>query len=101
MSDQADPERRQFFRRFAGEVITSAAQVVGAVAEIRDRSASEAAVLLGTPTLAPSPAAVAATAEALGPASDGAPSGFRTPFRFDTDDVLLVIDQRLLPDQLV
>ncbi|HJP88245.1 MAG TPA: S-methyl-5-thioribose-1-phosphate isomerase [Candidatus Limnocylindrales bacterium] len=99
--DQADPTRRQFFRRFAGDVITSAAQVVGAVAEIRDRSASEAAVLLGAPTLAPTPAAVAATAEALGPADNGAPSGFRTPFRFDTDDVLLVIDQRKLPDQLV
>src|SRR3954451_17665576 len=99
--DQVDPSRRQFFRRFAGEVITGAAQVVGAVAEIRDRSASEAAMLLGAPTLAPSPSAVAATAEALGASADGAPSGFRTPFRFETDDVLLVIDQRKLPDQLV
>ncbi|HEX2627144.1 MAG TPA: S-methyl-5-thioribose-1-phosphate isomerase [Candidatus Limnocylindrales bacterium] len=101
MTDQADPERRQFFRRFAGEVITSAAQVVGAVSEIRDRSASEAAVLLGTSTPAPSPAAVAATAEAVVTTADGAPSGFRTPFRFESDDVLLLIDQRKLPDQLV
>jgi hypothetical protein len=42
-----DPTRRQFFRRFAGEVVTSAATVVGAVTELRDRSAAEAAVLLG------------------------------------------------------
>src|SRR4051812_22858161 len=86
--DQVDPSRRQFFRRFAGEVITSAAQVVGAVAEIRDRSASEAAMLLGAPTPPPAPGAVAATAEGLGPTAGGAPTGFRTPFRFDTDDVL-------------
>ena len=95
MTDQADPSRRQFFRRFAGEVITSAAQVVGAVTEIRDRSASEAAVLLGQPALAP------ATAPSTPTPADGAPTGFRTPFRFDTDDVLLVIDQRKLPDALV
>ncbi|HET7181128.1 MAG TPA: S-methyl-5-thioribose-1-phosphate isomerase [Candidatus Limnocylindrales bacterium] len=100
--DQADPTRRQFFRRFAGDVLTSAAQVVGAMTEIRDRSASEAAVLLGNPIPAPptSPGGAAAATEAGLPA-DGAPSGFRTPFRFDTDDALLVIDQRRLPDELV
>ena len=31
----------------------------------------------------------------------GAPTGFRTPFRFESDNVLLVIDQRKLPDELV
>lgn len=104
MSDQADPSRRQFFRRFAGEVITSAAQVVGAVAEIRDRSASEAAVLLGGPTSAPAATgstATAAAAAGAGAAPGGGPSGFRTPFRFESDDVLLVIDQRRLPDTLL
>ena len=95
MSDQADPTRRQFFRQFAGEVVTSAAQVVGAVTELRDRSASEAAVLLGVPREPATPAL------APPPASSAAPTGFRTPFRFDTDDVLLVIDQRKLPDELV
>jgi methylthioribose-1-phosphate isomerase len=89
-----DPTRRQFFRRFAGEVVTSAAQVVGAVTELRDRSAAEAAVLLdaghGT-----TPAETAATAESV------PPTGFRTPFRFESDNVLLVIDQRKLPDELV
>ncbi len=29
------------------------------------------------------------------------PTGFRTPFRFESDQVLLVIDQRALPDSLV
>lgn len=97
MADQADPTRRQFFRRFAGEVITSAAQVVGAVGEIRERSASEAATLLGGAPGA-SPASDPAAASLL---AGSGPVGFRTPFRFETDDVLLVIDQRRLPDALV
>ena len=97
-----DAERRQFFRRFAGEIISSAGQVVGAVTELRDRSAAEASALLGTrgsngatPTAPP-------VAEPVDrePSTD-APAGFRTPFRFGSDDVLLVIDQRRLPDQLV
>jgi methylthioribose-1-phosphate isomerase len=101
-----DPTRRQFFRRFAGDVITSAAQVVGAVTEIRDRSAAEAAVLFGEPSVSADAAAgLAPTGSApAGEAAistDGAPSGFRTPFRFESENVLLVIDQRKLPDALV
>ena len=111
-----DVERRQFFRRFAGELLTGAGQVVGAVTELRDRSAAEAAVLLNqrgsngaTSTPATATAALATATsrtpapsriEAAPPPTD-APTGFRTPFRFESDDVLLVIDQRLLPDQLV
>jgi methylthioribose-1-phosphate isomerase len=98
-----DPDRRQFFRRFAGEVVRSAAQVVGVVGELQARSAAEASELFG---------GGAATEAAVGggglPAigSDGhplraAPRGFRTPFRFESDDELLVIDQRRLPDVLV
>ena len=93
---QADPSRRQFFRRFAGEVLTGAAQVVAVVEDLRDRSAAEAAGLLAdgsTPVAAES---------GVGPTPVGsAPTGFRTPFRFESDDVLLVIDQRRLPDALV
>jgi methylthioribose-1-phosphate isomerase len=93
----ADPSRRQFFRRFAGEVVTSAAQVVGAVTELRDRSATEAAALLDPAGAAAARAAAEeATSDAPAP-----PSGFRTPFRFESDEVLLLIDQRKLPDQLV
>ena len=103
----ADPSRRQFFRRFAGEVMTSAAQVVGAVTELRDRSAAEASVLLGEPRKAASgngasraPGASATVDEVGGP-DEGVAAVFRTPFRFESDNVLLVIDQRKLPDQLV
>lgn len=98
----ADPTRRAFFRQFAGDVITSAAQVVGAVTELRDRSAQEAAVLLGEPgggTAGASAGTSAAPADAE--AATDAPAGFRTPFRFESDEVLLVIDQRKLPDALV
>ncbi len=103
-----DNDRRQFFRRFAGELITGAGHVVGAVTELRDRSAAEAGVLLnqrGANRAAARDAATAsgsgATGTAATPANADAPSGFRTPFRFESDDVLLVIDQRRLPDQLV
>jgi methylthioribose-1-phosphate isomerase len=99
----ADPSRRQFFRRFAGEVISGAGQVVGAVTELRDRSAAEASALLGQPPDA-TDAAAAGTAGAGAPEEApalGPPIGFRTPFRFESDEVLLVIDQRRLPDNLV
>jgi methylthioribose-1-phosphate isomerase len=105
MTDKTtDPTRRQFFRQFAGDVITSAAQVVGAVTDLRDRSAAEAQAMLGEPP-ATTPAGAGQGAggqvAGAGPAADGAPTGFRTPFRFETDDTLLVIDQRRLPDALL
>jgi len=103
--DVADPTRRQFFRRFAGEVMTGAAQVVGAVTELRDRSAAEASVLLGEPPKAAgtngASAATAAVATPAAAGEEGVAAVFRTPFRFESDNVLLVIDQRKLPDQLV
>ena len=101
-----DPSRRRFFRQFAGEVVSSAVQLVGAVSEVRDRSAAEAQALLrgdgldeaGRP-IAGSPGATASGA----PPATPAPTGFRTPFRFDDadDHLLLAIDQRALPDALV
>jgi len=88
-------------------VVRSAAQVVGVVGELQARSAAEATELLrlGDAPESESPS----TDERAGlPAvgSDGhplqpAPRGFRTPFRFASDDELLVIDQRRLPDVLV
>lgn len=92
-AEPVDPSRRQFFRRFAGDMLTSAAQVVGAVTELRDRSAQEASALLGGSGAADGDDDATATA--------APPTGFRTPFRFESDDVLLVIDQRMLPDALV
>jgi methylthioribose-1-phosphate isomerase len=99
-AEPADPGRRRFFRQFAGEVLSSAAQVAGVVGELRDRSAAEASALLGeTRPAAGLPAGTAAPTPQ--PAPDGPPTGFRTPFRFESDNVLLVIDQRKLPDALV
>ena len=70
--------------------------MVGVVTDLRDRSAAEAAQLLD-------PAGAASSAEAADAAEvpAGPPSGFRTPFRFESDGVLLLIDQRKLPDELV
>src|SRR3954471_18190588 len=112
-----DADRRQFFRRFAGEILTGAGQVVGVVSDLRDRSAAEASALLGQSTTVPAgssspapawpvPGGVASAAHVspaaeTSPPEGAAPSGFRTPFRFESDDVLLVIDQRRLPDALV
>jgi methylthioribose-1-phosphate isomerase len=104
-----DPSRRRFFREFAGQVVSSAAQVVGAVAEIRDQSAAEAQALLrgddpgGAGGVAAAAAATRQAATAGLAAEPAPPTGFRTPFRFDPadDHVLLVIDQRALPDKLV
>jgi methylthioribose-1-phosphate isomerase len=120
VSDEAKPpapefdaDRRQFFRRFAGEILTRAGQVVGVVSDLRDRSAAEASALLGQTTTPRGPATAAGAspaaatptrgdaASASAALPDTAPSGFRTPFRFDSDDVLLVIDQRRLPDELI
>ncbi len=117
-----DPSRRRFFRQLAGEVMTSAAQVVGAVESLRDQTAAQARDLLAggaEPGGAADPrggrsAAIAAinagpSARAAGgePSASGSaperPTGFRTPFRFSDEDdaLLLVIDQRALPEALV
>jgi methylthioribose-1-phosphate isomerase len=83
-----DPSRRAFFRRFAGDLIASAAELTSVVTELREQSAAEAATLLGETSGTPAPRI--------------APSGYRTAFRLGPeDDVLLVIDQRRLPDALV
>lgn len=102
----ADAERRRFFRRFAGEVVTAATSVFGAAAALQQESADTARRLLGPagpgmagPLGGPparSPAAARTPHEAIG----GAATGFRTAFRWD-DDVCRVVDQRHLPLALV
>ncbi len=97
-----DPSRRRFFRQFAGDVVSSAAQVVGAMNAVREQSVAEAqALLAGTEPIAVG--AAAGSQVVAPPRADGVPmpTGFRTPFRFESDAVLLVIDQRALPDSLV
>ena len=99
--DGANLARRRFFRQFAGEIIQTAATVVG-TAQALQRASAEAAGAILDPVAAaarlepPEPAAVPGTPGAQGGA---APSGFRTPFR--EDEFLYLIDQRKLPDELV
>jgi methylthioribose-1-phosphate isomerase len=102
-TDAVTPEgtnlaRRRFFRQFAGEVVQNAATVVGAAQALRDTSAQAAAAILDPASMAPSQAEYGTS-----PAPEARPpAGFRSPFRFgDRTDVLLVVDQRRLPDALV
>ena len=109
MTTPVDPSRRAFFRRFAGDLIASAAEVTKVVGDLRDQSANEASALLreGTGNVGGAAArgesgAVAGWALLGGASMAGAvPSGFRTPFRLDEDDILLLVDQRRLPDALI
>lgn len=88
----ADLARRRFFRQFAGELIQTAATVAGA-AQALQRASAEAAGAILEPT-----AEVDAAGRSV-PAGAG-PTGFRTPFR-DDGDVIVLVDQRRLPDALV
>ena len=92
----ADLDRRRFFAQFAGDVIQTAATVVGAAAALQRTSAEAASALLN-------PEHGAALLEPMLPAPEqtGPPTGFRTPFRWLADDVLLLIDQRRLPHELI
>ena len=94
--EEVDLARRRFFREFAGELIQTAATVAGA-AQALQRASAEAAGAILDPSGAATRVAEAAATPVPGPA---APSGFRTPFR-EGDGVLLLIDQRRLPDELV
>jgi methylthioribose-1-phosphate isomerase len=98
--NEADPGRRGFFRAFAAQVIDAAASVSRAAGELQ-RTSSDAARELLDPAAAviggsPPPSGAASRA-----VSAGSPSGFRTPFRWESDEVLLVVDQRKLPGELV
>ena len=110
-----DVGRRRFFGRFATEVVSAAAAVVNAAQQLQQDSIETARGILAGEEAPPRPAApvtaasVAATTDPVAStegsgvavaASDPAPAGFRTPFRWD-DDVLRVVDQRRLPNELV
>lgn len=91
----ADPGRRLFFRRFAGEVVTAASSVFGAAAALQQESATAARGLL-----APEPVGAGPGARPSAAGSGTAAMGFRTAFRWD-DEVCRVVDQRQLPGALV
>ncbi|HEX5822901.1 MAG TPA: hypothetical protein VFY18_00450, partial [Candidatus Limnocylindrales bacterium] len=94
---EANLARRRFFRQFAGELIQTAATVAGAAQALQRASAEAAGAILD-----PAGAALRqdGATDAAGPAPDGPPSGFRTPFR-EGEGLLYLIDQRKLPDALV
>ena len=95
VSPAADLGRRRFFRAFAGELIQTAATVAGAAQALQRASAEAANAILD-------PAAAERLEESLaaGPSAATGPGGFRTAFRQE-DGVLLLVDQRRLPDALV
>ena len=89
-----DIGRRLFFRRFAGDVVTAAGNVMGAAQLLQQQSAEAARELLGGGEEEDDPAA---RIEAPPPTVAG---GFRPAFRWDAD-ALYVVDQRALPELLV
>ncbi len=100
-----DPNRRRFFRQFAGDVMSSMGSVIGAAQLLQQESAQAARELLGEGV--PADEDAPGSAAASGPDVAAAPreeraagAGFRAPFRWD-DDVCWVVDQRRLPDMLV
>jgi methylthioribose-1-phosphate isomerase len=102
-----DPDRRRFFRQFAGEVVTSVGSMMGAAQTLQESSAEAARELLGGPpatattqTTAASPAGVASSSTTSSIELDASTAGWRAPFRWD-GDVCRIVDQRRLPDVLV
>jgi methylthioribose-1-phosphate isomerase len=115
----ADPERRRFFRSFAGEAMSAAASIAGAVGVLQREAASARDDLLGaggepgtaiqsTPNVRTRPpgegrAGRAAPNDrwAAAVVAENDPSGtFRSPYRW-VDGRMLLVDQRRLPDELV
>ena len=103
MTDQPvpppDPNRRRFFRQFAGDVMTSMSSVIGAAQLLQQESAAAARELLGE-VETPDAAAGGTAAVAAPIPMPAAGAGFRAAFRWD-GDVCRVVDQRRLPDVLV
>jgi eIF-2B alpha/beta/delta-like uncharacterized protein len=99
-----DPNRRRFFRQFAGDVMSSMGSVIGAAQLLQQESAQAARELLGEEPQEHQDASgsAAAAADATAPPREerAAGAGFRAPFRWD-GDVCWVVDQRRLPDVLV
>ena len=99
-----DLARRKFFRQFAGDLMHTAATVVGVAGALQRTSAEAASALLGGGTDGTG-GLTARLGDTLGVADQsdpapGAPTGFRTAFRWDNQKLYLV-DQRRLPNELV
>ena len=92
----SDPNRRRFFRVFAGDVASSVGSMIGVAQALQAESASAAREMLGVAD--PAVAQLPPASRARGP-FDASTAGYRAPFRLD-DDVIYLIDQRQLPDIL-
>jgi methylthioribose-1-phosphate isomerase len=96
-----DPNRRRFFRLFAGDVMSSVGTVIGAAQVLQRESAEAARELLGDSEaidfLGGPPAAAPVHDPREMPAAG---AGYRTPLRWE-GDACRVVDQRRLPDVLV
>ena len=89
--------RRRFFRQFAGEVVSSAATVVGMAGALQRQSMEAATSILGTNAV--DSLGLGIVPDVANPAA-GAAAGFRTAFRWGHEAIYL-IDQRRLPNELV
>ncbi len=92
-----DPDRRRFFRQFAGDVVTSVGSMLGVAQVLQQQSAEAARDILGTTGSTGGEAGRAAGG--AGHEEDATSAGFRAAFRWD-GDVCRVVDQRRLPDVL-
>jgi methylthioribose-1-phosphate isomerase len=98
----ADPDealrlaRRRFFRAMASDAVKTAATFVGAAGALRETTQEMANSVLAEAAPANAPGGAASPAAAAPPI----PTGFRSPFRFEADRLVLV-DQRRLPEDLV
>ncbi|MFL5723270.1 MAG: S-methyl-5-thioribose-1-phosphate isomerase [Chloroflexota bacterium] len=95
-----DLGRRKFFRAFAGELVQTAATMVGAAQALQQVSVEAASAILNPEGAATAASATAATDGPGATTTAPGPSGFRTPFRED-GGILYLIDQRKLPDELI
>lgn len=101
--EQVDLGRRRFFRQLAADAFQAAATVVGAANAIQQTSIQTASAILdpaSAVSYAPGTGGPAGgdAVEAANPLP-GSARGFRTAFRME-DDQLVLVDQRLLPGQL-
>jgi methylthioribose-1-phosphate isomerase len=99
-----DLARRRFFREFAAELVQTAATVVGTASAIQRSTAEAAAAILDPDRAALHLGLSEPPVSPGGPGGTSVPaataSGFRTAFRWE-GEVLLMIDQRKLPFELV
>ena len=104
MTDQPapppDPDRRRFFRQFAGDVLTSVGSVLGAAQMLQQESAEAARELLGTAEPVATPGSTAPPVPPAMVEADATTAGYRAAFRWD-GEVCRLIDQGRLPDVLV